>query len=184
PTLSWLEGTWHVTHSTLPMWKKSRNVRITYARIPGTSSPSSPGVHLSDEVRYQSRGSTKIKTVKGVDKPMIVEGNAEDGGGGRDGKDGGEDNASLSYQWRGSGWLFVASSKWEILGFGDEQGSENRWVVTLFAKTIFTPAGIDIYSRAKEGLREETVEKLKGALKGLGGSVAKLAGELFEIKRD
>lgn len=30
PSLEWLERTWTVTHSTLPMWRKAKNVRITY----------------------------------------------------------------------------------------------------------------------------------------------------------
>lgn len=28
PSLEWLAGTWHFTHSTLPIWKDKRNVRV------------------------------------------------------------------------------------------------------------------------------------------------------------
>lgn len=35
PELPWLCGTWYITHSTLPMWRDKRNVRITYTRLAG-----------------------------------------------------------------------------------------------------------------------------------------------------
>ncbi len=34
PSLEWLEGAWSVTHSTLGMWRKAKNVRISYKIIP------------------------------------------------------------------------------------------------------------------------------------------------------
>lgn len=74
----------------------------------------------------------------------------------------------------------IATSKWEILGWGEEEGTGNSWVVTYFAKTLFTPAGVDFYSR-KGGLTSQTVEGIKEGLAAMGGDVAKLAGELFEI---
>jgi hypothetical protein len=48
---------------------------------------------------------------------------------------------------------------------------------------MFTPAGVDLYSR-KGGLSAQTVEGIKKGLEGLGGDVAKLAGELFEVAMD
>lgn len=89
----------------------------------------------------------------------------------------------MAYNWRGKGWLVIASSKWEILGYGQEEGTGNSWVVTYFAKTLFTPAGVDFYSR-EGALTAQTVESIKAGLAGLGGDVAKLAGELFEVKMD
>ena len=44
------------------------------------------------------------------------------------------------------GWLMIASSKWQVLGYGE------GWAITYFAKTLFTPAGIDIYIRAEQGI--------------------------------
>ncbi|CAI6340819.1 unnamed protein product [Periconia digitata] len=176
PTLQWISGSWSVTHSTLPMWKKNRNVVITYTPVPDTSPP-----HLDDLVTYQPISSSSTKTVHGVDKPFSVPNTANSDGDGEDAKD----VASLGYNWRGKGWLMIASSKWEILGYGDDeqQGAQNSWVVTYFAKTLFTPAGIDIYSR-KGKLRPEMVEEIKAGLAGLGGDVAKLAGEVFEVAMD
>jgi hypothetical protein len=54
PSLSFLQGTWHVTHSTLPIWKSKRNVKITYTAL----ATSTPGVaaeqtdRLDDVVSY------------------------------------------------------------------------------------------------------------------------------------
>ncbi|KAH7081406.1 hypothetical protein BKA63DRAFT_503746 [Paraphoma chrysanthemicola] len=174
PTLSWLTGPWHVTHSTLPMWKKNRNVVITYTPVPNTSP-----AQIDDLVTYQPLGSTSTKTVHGVDKPFDVPNINNDGAG----STAAGETASLGYNWRGKGWLMIASSKWEILGYGEEEGTGNSWVVTYFAKTLFTPAGVDYYSR-KGRLAPQTVEDIKVGLKGLGGDVEKLAGEVFEVGMD
>lgn len=78
----------------------------------------------------------------------------------------------------------IASSHWEVLGYGDLEAGQ-QWVVTYFAKTLFTPAGVDIYSRTKEGLGEGVLGGVKEALAAVDHSgVKSLAGELFEVKRD
>ncbi|KAJ4309727.1 hypothetical protein N0V94_008797 [Neodidymelliopsis sp. IMI 364377] len=168
------------------MWRNSRNVRITYTPLPTSSTPGGRGpTHLDDEVSYQSLDKTKsnISTVRGVDKPFAT-GAASENEGQVGGEGEGEERASLGYDWRGKGWLMIASSRWEILGYGEEAGSEgNSWVVTYFAKTLFTPAGVDFYSR-KGQLRPETVEGIKSGPAELGGDVAKLAGEVFEVAWD
>lgn len=66
PTNDFLAGTWHVTHSTLPMWKDKRNVNITYTTLPADSSGV---VKIDDLVKYQGINSEKIKSVNGVDTP-------------------------------------------------------------------------------------------------------------------
>ena len=77
----------------------------------------------------------------------------------------------------------IASSHWEVLGWGDLDGGD-QWAVTYFAKTMFTPAGIDVYSRRKEGVSAPVVEEVKEALAGIGDEgLKKLAGEMFEVKR-
>lgn len=169
PSLTFLSGTWNVTHSTLPMWKKNRNVRITYTPIESTTP-----TQIDDLVTYQPLNSTSIKTVKGVDRPFEVPNTEVNGDAG---------GASMAYHWRGKGWLMIASSKWEVLGYGDEEGTGNGWVVTYFAKTLFTPAGVDFYSR-KGNLTPQTVENIKGALLKMGGEVEKMAEKLFEIGMD
>lgn len=137
PPLEWLQGTWSVTHSTLPMWRKAKNVRITYKIIPPTS-PSGPTL-LDDEVTSEPTRRTLFpqpKSIRGVDTP--------DGEG--------------AWNWRGKGWLKIASSHWEILGWG-ERGDE-KWVVTWFAPSMFTPTGVDIYSSKTEGISEPLYKEI------------------------
>lgn len=179
PKVNWLTGSWNVTHSTLPMWKKNRNVVINYSLTAPTLAPTLVPRYLDDLVTYQPLNSSTTKTVRGVDKPFAVPNTID-----VEELDISENQlASLAYNWRGKGWLMIASSKWEILAWGDEEGTGNAYVVTFFAKTLFTPAGVDVYAR-KGVLKAETVEAIKAGLKGLGGEVEKLAAEMFEVAMD
>lgn len=81
----------------------------------------------------------------------------------------------------------IASSHWQFLGYGGggEGGEEEGWAVTYFQKTLFTPAGIDIYSRRKEGLGAEVLEGITAALgENESEEIRELAKVLFEVKRD
>jgi len=156
PNVSFLQGKWHVTHSTLPMWKTNRNVTITYKSLENNAEV------LDDLVEYQPLNSSKRKRVEGVDTP-----DAETVG---------------AYSWRGRGFLKIASSHWQVLGYGEEDGG---WAVTYFEKTLFTPAGVDIYARRKGGLSEELLEQIKAEIRGLDNrNVKRLAELVFEIKHD
>jgi len=70
---------------------------------------------------------------------------------------------------RGNGLLAIATSKWQ-----------------LFASTLFTPPGLDIYSRRKDGLSDEFIEGLIEELGSLGGDVARLVkdGGMFRVPQD
>ncbi|KAK1815115.1 hypothetical protein LTR12_010454 [Friedmanniomyces endolithicus] len=176
PTLSWLTETWHVTHSTLPMWKNKRNVRIQYTPLPpstGSNSAASETDRIDDLVTYQSLTGDKVTTLHGVDKLSTTTSTGSNG------------EAKDAWDWRGKGWLKIAGSHWEVLGWGEEVATGNKWVVTEFAKTLFTPAGVDVYSQRPEGLQQVTLEGIKRALEGTGDeNVKRMAVELFEIKRD
>lgn len=89
-----------------------------------------------------------------------------------------------AWAWRGRGLLKVASSRWEVLGWG-ERGGE-RWVVTWFAPSLFTPAGLDVYSSRKEGISEGLFREVEGALKQLEAKeVAELCkNEMMAVKID
>lgn len=79
----------------------------------------------------------------------------------------------------------IASSHWEVLGWGEEAATGNKWVVTMFAKTLFTPAGIDVYSKDRSGLQLETLEGIKKALEGIeDADLKKLSPQIFEVKVD
>lgn len=95
------------------------------------------------------------KSIKGIDTPD------EDGG----------------WNWRGKGWLKIASSHWEVLGWGERHGE--KWVVTWFAPSLFTPAGLDIYSSRKEGLSEGLY---KDIMKGLESLEAKEMADLCKAE--
>lgn len=167
PTIPWLSETWHVTHSSLPMWNSKRNVQIKYTPLPPSSDavPAESTDRLDDLVSYQSLSNAKVHTIEGVDAAS-GEGRGE-------------------WDWRGKGWLKIASSHWEVLGWGEEEGTGNKWVVTCFAKTLFTPAGVDFYSKDQGGLHPETIEAIKQRLAAVeDDGIRKMAGDLFEVKID
>lgn len=156
PSVDFLHGTWHVTHSTLPMWKSNRNVRITYTPL-----PNNPG-KINDLVEYQSLTGEKLKSVRGIDTP--------------------NQTFPGSYDWRGKGWLKIASSHWEVLGYGVEEGG---WAVTYFAKTLFTPAGVDIYSKEKGGLSEALLQRIKDELTRIeDGNFRKMMEGIFAVRHN
>lgn len=175
PPPSFISGPWHVTHSTLPMWRSNKNVVITYTFLPSSSPASSTSSDepdpstskIDDLVTYSPLTSSSLKTVRGIDTPSPT--------------------VPAAYNWRGKGWLKIASSHWEVLGWGEEEGG---WMVTYFAKTLFTPAGVDFYARRKGGLSEGLVGRLRGEMgrvaegEGEGGVFGKLRGEVFEVKHD
>ncbi|KAJ9619919.1 hypothetical protein H2203_008193 [Taxawa tesnikishii (nom. ined.)] len=170
PSLAFLHDTFHVTHSSLPMWKSKRNVRITYTPLTPSSAtiPEERTDRLDDLVQYQTLSGDKVHTVRGIDTASSE---------GRD-----------AWDWRGRGWLIIAGSHWEVLGWGEElndTGERNKWAVTYFAKTLFTPAGVDVYSSKEGGLKKDTIESIRNALAEVNDdSVKKLAREIFEIKHD
>lgn len=140
---------------------------ITYTSISVTSDGCPQ--RIDDLVTYKSIGSEKVQSVRGVDTAVI-----------------GGDVDGWAWHWRGKGWLMIASSRWEVLGYGpgDEEEGE-KWAVTYFAKTLFTPAGLDIYSRSPQGLSEGLLAQIKDALKGIEDEgFQKLINGLFEVPRD
>lgn len=170
PTIAWLTEAWHVTHSTLPMWKSKKNVRIHYTPL----EPSRPDIakentdRLDDLVTSQPLHGDKVSSIRGVDK---ASGSGESRG---------------EWDWRGKGWLMIASSHWEVLGWGEEEHNNgNKWAVTAFAKTLFTPAGIDVYSQSRAGVLLETLEGIKSALAQVDDQdVQKMAKDIFEVMID
>lgn len=138
------------------MWKKNKNVVITYTPL------ESPPGSINDLVQYNPIDSHKHKTVEGVDKP--------------------DTNVEAAYNWRGKGWLKIASSHWEVLGYGEEDAG---WLVTFFEKTLFTPAGIDVYARRKGGLSEDLIQRIRNEMKKINDpGFQKQADEIFEIRHE
>lgn len=132
-----------------------------------------------------------MKTVHGVDRPVPVPHQDRDTS-----TDSNSEAGSWSYHWRGKGWLMIASSKWEVLGYGsvpadvgadrtNNEGHAIDWAVTYFAKTLFTPEGIDIYTRPGAKIPGALVEQIKKELKAVGDkSFQRLADDLFLVTHD
>ncbi|KAI8949321.1 hypothetical protein F4801DRAFT_591194 [Xylaria longipes] len=153
PPNEWLWDTWTVTHSTLSMWRSAQNVRITYTPrdTPSPADGNSPAVN-DNIVEYEKKnGKGGVRSVLGIEKP--------------------DPNVPGAWNWRGKGWLAIASSHWEILGWGERPLSSGegveRWAVTWFAPTLFTEEGVDIYSDREEGLDKATADDIIEALKQL-----------------
>ncbi|PNS17988.1 hypothetical protein CAC42_3947 [Sphaceloma murrayae] len=174
PSMTFLQGKWHVTHSTLPLWKSKRNVTITYKLLEPSdkSIPADQTDRLDDLATYQTLTSDKVMTVHGLNKAL-------------------DPKRRDAWGWRGRGLLMVASSHWEILGSGYEAAESNQhgdsergeWLVTFFAKTIVTPAGLDIYSRSKKGLNPITVQRIENELAKVDNDeIKELAKKLFAVK--
>ena len=87
------------------------------------------------------------------------------------------------FRWRGSGLLFFTTSRWQLLGYGPASTAGPAWAVTYFEKTLFTPEGLDLYARHRDGVGEDQVKEIKRALAEVGGNVGKLADKLFEVER-
>jgi len=157
-------GKWYVTHSTLPLWKNKKDVSITYTPLSDAGSPH--GVAKFDDlVEYYSSSAkpdSKPSRIAGTDHTLAV---------GR-------------FKWRGNGLLVVASSKWQVLGCNtsDTEG-RHPWAVTYFEKTLFTPAGLDVYARSAEGLPEPLLKEIFERIKDVGGGVAALSETFFELER-
>lgn len=164
PTMDQLSGLWHITDSTLPLWSDKRNVTISYAPIePKTGSNQQSLKRMNDTVAYQSLTSDKTKTIDGIDTAS--------------------DEGTENWDWRGSGWLKLITSHWEILGFGQDSGVD--WALVYFYSTYLTPFGVDILCRSKEGVSAETLSAIKEALTKVEDPVlTKMAGELYSVKRD
>lgn len=88
-------------------------------------------------------------------------------------------NNKATFDWRGNGLLWLITSHWEVIGLGRWEGYE--WVVTCefslvaglmpaFSKTLFTPAGLDLYVRAlddapvNEAARKDIIEHVVAAV--------------------
>ncbi len=141
---------------------------MNYTIIPAASAQD-PSTKLDDTTSYQPLTSSKLKSIRGIDTAC--------------------GNDTSVWDWRGKGWLTIATSHWEILGYGDippeEAGAPGQWLVTYFAATKFTSSGISVYSRTKEGNPETVVRDILKSLGEIENEVVKkLAGEIFEVLRD
>lgn len=135
---------------------------ITYTPLP--DSPQGT-VKFNDFVEYypaSAKTGSKPSTVAGTDHTLAV---------GR-------------FKWRGNGLLFIASSKWQVLGCNTSEAEGGYpWAATFFEKTLFTPAGLDILARSAEGIPEPLLSEIFEKIKAVGGNIAVLSETFFEVER-
>lgn len=140
---------------------------MSYSIIPASKAQDLPN-KLDDATSYQPLTSTKVKTLNGINTACGTD--------------------TSVWDWRGKGWLAIATGHWEVLGYGDlpeEAGGSGQWFVTYFTATRFTSAGISVFSRTKEGNSEAVVREILASLDGIeSDAVKKLVGEMSEVVRN
>ncbi|GLA74926.1 hypothetical protein AtubIFM55763_006178 [Aspergillus tubingensis] len=155
-------GTWYITRSSSPFWSDKRNPTITLTADtntpPGTlplsalsqPTPTSPAPILTNKTSYQTLSSSSVKTTTGTDRAISA----------------GKEQGPIQMEWRGSGWLRMVSAQWEILGWGGAD-DDDEWLLVFANKSMFTPAGISLYSRRKTGVDELVWAGIEVELRGL-----------------
>ncbi|KAG9032470.1 histidinolphosphatase [Tulasnella sp. JGI-2019a] len=146
---------WTVMASTLPLWKGRKNVTISYSPIDGKPMSDT----FLDKVQFSwseaTAPGTERWTLEGVDTVQLINKgelstNTENG---------------VKYRWAATGlmgWV-CPPANWQLLGFflaNDPQRKDEDWVVTYFGKTLFTPAGLDIYARNPKAFDISKVRKI------------------------
>lgn len=114
-----LPGTWNIVATNFPMWLAGDRVepRFTYGLV------SSDPLVLSDDVSYVQLGGEK-----GREEKHILGHDTWRGEG---------------FRWRGRKLLKLVSSQWAVTGMNDEA----TLAVIHFAKSLATPAGVDVIVR-------------------------------------
>ena len=112
-----LPGQWRVLASTFPMWLSGRRLQPTFTYGLLSGDP----LVLSDEVSYRTR-SGRTRRIVGVDR---------------------FDPATGAFTWRGRGVLGVLASRWRVEHLSDD----GELIVLSFAKSLVTPAGVDVIGR-------------------------------------
>ena len=157
-------GQWYITYTSSPAWHDKRNVTLTYSLLPSAGQLTQPFASVDDQITYQTLSSSKIQTIRGTDTQFL--------------------ERPYAWTWRGTGWLKLASSYWEILGYGETEDGQ-QWMVVHAQKSVFTPAVINVYTRRKEGLSEEVRKSIETALEGFKHEpLTALVKSLYVVRQD
>ncbi|KAF2396825.1 hypothetical protein EJ06DRAFT_584825 [Trichodelitschia bisporula] len=167
PPPHFLEGTWEITHSSLPAFLRMHNAKITFTARPG-SDPT-----LDDEVTFVPMA-LGLGSVQGVHSAVRM---TEDDGEGEERVE--------EWEWRGRSLVLkAAKARWEVIAWGEEGGG---WFVGWMRETVFTPKGINVYAREGKGeFGEGVVRMLKEHGEERFGkhgeeSVSRMAQDLVEV---
>ena len=136
-----LAGRWFIQRSNFPMWLKGDKQHPTFDYV---VEQRADGPVLIDTVGYEKNG--VHKTIRGIDTPVP---------------------GSAAFVWRGAGLLCLLTSHWDVLFVDEARG----WALIHFTKTLFTPEGYDVISRAPT-MDEATQQQVTSKLGELGITAA------------
>ncbi|KAK8075554.1 hypothetical protein PG997_010217 [Apiospora hydei] len=158
PTTTELVGEWHMAATSSAFWKdRKHSVSITYQ----SSTKSGPaGAALDDVASYYAIDSSTQHSTKGVSTPST--------------------SCSGVYDWHGTGFLRLVSTRWEIVGYGSLEEMGAVVLVTLAQKTMFSPQSLSIYSKEKIEKPNEIVLIISDSLKSFG--IAALSQEVEKLE--
>ncbi|KAG8969660.1 hypothetical protein FRC03_001532 [Tulasnella sp. 419] len=168
--------------STLPLWRSRKNVRLTYDPIEGTSISEA----FLDTVTYNSAKDSKGKKpskILGADYLQSIQVSVD---GQKAAKEGGdvEHSNGTRWKWRGKGWLAIATSHWQVLGYHID-GGDDDWVVIYFGKSLFTPPGMDILVRNPEKFDKAKVKTLIETCQSNEDENVKMVSQgFYDVARD
>ncbi|KAE8549508.1 hypothetical protein TMatcc_000516 [Talaromyces marneffei ATCC 18224] len=128
PSIDWLSGRWHISHSSLPMWRDKRNCTVDYAPLAPAASMLP---RVDDMVHYQMLNSDSVSQIHAINT--------------------GWKGNPAGWTWRGTGWItqFI-SCDWEIFGYGELSGG-GHWMIMHFRATWLSKAGLDLFTRGVDG---------------------------------
>jgi hypothetical protein len=187
PRTGSLSGTWHVRLSSSPFWIDKYGVSITFSldddddnlEAPAPAQSTTSASDLETHAVYTSHMSYRtsinpsgdIKTVSGTDRRLDAGPSAQNAG-------------TIPMEWRGSGWMKLVKTRWEILGFGGGgPGTETEWLVAYAEKSMFNPPGISVYSRERE-MRADVEAEIREVLARMVGEAEEQGDELERLIRE
>ncbi|EFR01713.1 hypothetical protein MGYG_04716 [Nannizzia gypsea CBS 118893] len=162
-----LIGTWYVVSSSVEFLKDKKNVSITYSlKEPGQAKDAGCNVVeftkdtvLDSVTTYQSlsgEGCDVVDTTVGTERPT-------------------PNSLPGIFTWRGTGFAKFITNRWEILGYGNlplqgskpiREGDEQpMWMVIYADKSMFSPSGLSIHSRAYKWLPPQIIDQIRTALR-------------------
>jgi hypothetical protein len=142
-----MAGRWHIQRTTFPMWLSGSKLSPSLEYGVVEGDP-----RLTDTVTYRTRAGAE-KTIRGFDTQ--------------------DQEISARFVWRGKGLLAPLKSEWWVYHFDPSAGV----CAIYFGRTLFTPEGIDVVSRAEVA----TDSDLQGALTATR-DVPALAGLLSTLR--
>ncbi|KAJ4386966.1 hypothetical protein N0V85_007872 [Neurospora sp. IMI 360204] len=204
--LPWITGTWHTTHSTnTEEQSDKRNARICLSLIRGTNSVSSDSEGSDSDMEPDKDRILAVRSYQNLHSPAIQDVGQTDLF--LDELDQGftQVNGPIMRQrweilaWGKEGqleeWMNEDGSGWIVDNSGESRPDwRNSYVVVYIGNDLgklknVGEGTIEIWDRFGPSgpLREETVDKIREALKGLGGKderFAKLAQRLQKMRMD